>query len=197
MQMGRRSAYARLWLGALACAGITGAHWLAYVLTHGAHSHQQGALASTGHAYWPYFAALAMAALVAALARPLMQGFQAEPDDGQPRLGSMAVSLALMQMGGFFLLEIGERMIFAPGQSLNVLHEPVVLWGLLLQVVTAVAASLVVRLLVRIGQFVARVHRRILETGSAEVAWFITQISAPAPVPASGGPSLRAPPLVG
>lgn len=190
------SVFARLWLAALACAGIASAHWLAYFAagTHG-HLHDE-LLSSTGHAYWPYFAAVSMAALVAALARPVIQGFRAGPNRTGIRFIPTVLVLAVVQVGGFLALEVGERMLFAQGHSLNVLSESVVLWGLALQVVTAVVATIVVRLLARVGEFVARLRWHRIPATTTSTPWFTSQTYAPALAPASGGPSLRAPPFV-
>jgi hypothetical protein len=194
--MRRDSVSARAWLGALGCAGIAGAHWLAYLLADAGHHHDEGFLASTGHAYWPYFAALAMAALVAGLARPLIRGFRTERPVETLSFVPMALVLTVIQAGGFLALEVGERVLFAPGHSLDVFGETVVLWGLALQVVTALAATIAVRVLTRVAAFVARLRRTHAGHRAASATWVITRIYPPALVPASGGASLRAPPAV-
>ena len=69
--MNRGPAAVRMWLGALACAGMAGAHWLAYALAGaGSDPHDRLLLESTGHSYWPYLAALAMGALLVGFAGP-------------------------------------------------------------------------------------------------------------------------------
>ena len=203
--MRRDASRAGLWLGALACGGVAGAHWLAYLLAgthnHGGlhaspHSHSGvELLASTGHAYWSYFGPIALALLIAGFARSLVNGYQREPDGESRRWLSTASSLTLIQVVGFLALEIGERALFAQGHSLNVLNESVVIWGLALQVVTAAAATIAIRFLTRVGEIARSLSRRRLRTVPKRVLGLISQTQSPPAVPATGGPSLRAPPL--
>jgi hypothetical protein len=104
--------------------------------------------------------------------------------------------LVLIQAGGFLALEVGERMLFAPGHALNIFGESVVLWGLALQVLTALIATVAVRLLVRVGEFVARLRRAALVSETTATGWLSTQTHTPTFVNATGGPALRAPPLL-
>ena len=104
----------RLWIGALAGAGIAGAHWVAYLVdaSHG-HTHRQ-LLESTGHSYWPWFAALAMGALLVALAPTTNARTRNRRDQSEMPLTSLAIVLTVIQTCGFLALEMGERMLLGP-----------------------------------------------------------------------------------
>ena len=203
--MRREASRATLWLGALACGGVAGAHWLAYFLA-AAHSHDgvhssahshDGAdlLASTGHEYWSYFAPIAMAVLIAGLAKSVFNGYRKKSHGAEQRWLSTAAALTLIQVVGFLTLEIGERALFAPGHPLSVLNESVVLWGLAFQVVTAVTATILIRILTRVGEIARGFSRPRAKAGATRVLGLVSQTQLPPAAPATGGPSLRAPPL--
>jgi hypothetical protein len=137
-----------------------------------------------------------MAALVAGLARPLIHGFRAGTSGAPLRLVPMAILLTLIQVGGFLVMEVGERILFTQGHSLNIFGESVVFWGLALQVVTALLATIAVRLLARVGEFVARLRRSAYRSETTPTHWLTTQTHTPTLANATGGRSLRAPPLV-
>jgi hypothetical protein len=148
----------RLWLGALAAAGVAATHILAFLVAEPHPEVRREVLAATGHGYWD-FTAVVLGALVAGLV-----GFVAERVPGSPPHGGserdrlwlfLATRLALLQALGFLGLEAAERL--AGGDSvIGVLQEPVVLIGLVVQAAVAVVAAL---LLVLFAHFVERIYR--------------------------------------
>jgi hypothetical protein len=198
MRMQTRLLAARYWIGALACAGIAGAHWLAYLIAGAhAHTHSSGLLSETGHAYWPAFAGIAMAAVVAGLGFPAMQRIR---NSGSALGASSGIAtfafMALLQLGGFSLLELGERFLFVPGHSLNLAAEPVFWWGLALQVLVAGLAALVLRVLLRFVDFIVELRTKRAPTATATIKWFVELCSRPTLAPATGGSCLRGPPVL-
>ena len=189
-------ARSRLWLGGVAIAGVVFAHVLAYFIAAPHRNGSEMLLGASGHRHWAVVAAIAFGALVAGLI-----WFTTQPTrpDRVWSLGaraffvSTARRLILLQVSGFVLLEASERLLFGAGLG-QVLAEPVVLIGILLQVVSALGAA---------GLLVvfARTLDRLCDRSSA--ARFV---ASPGPRPrvcvlpprfllAAGGATLRGPPF--
>lgn len=186
----------RLWLGGVAMAGVVLAHVLAYFI---AAPHRQGRemlLRSGGHRHWAVVAALALGALVASL---IWFTSQATRPERVWSLGaraffvSTARRLVLLQVSGFVLLEASERVLFGAGFG-QVLAEPVVLIGIVLQVVSALGAA---GLLVVFARTLDRVCGRssAARFGASQDPRPRVCILPPRFLLAAGGPTFRGPPV--
>lgn len=186
----------QLWLGGVAMAGVVLAHVLAYFAAAPHRHGEEILLQSSGHRHWAVVAALALGALVASL---IWFTSQATRPESVWSLGaraffvSTARRLILLQVSGFVLLEASERLLFGAGFG-QVFAEPVVLIGIVLQVVSALGAA---GLLVVFARTLDRL------CGRSSAARFG---AAPGPRPrvcvlpprfllAAGGATLRGPPL--
>ena len=134
------TAHERLWLGGLASGGVVLAHWIAFFLAAPAPAPRHELLRQTGHGAWAYVVALAVGLLVACLAGGLCGRLRGEPS----RVRSLAYSwvrLLAYQAVLFIVLEGLER-IASSGTPLSLAIEPVVIVGLLVQVVVAAIGAL-------------------------------------------------------
>ncbi len=178
----------RLCLAALAAVGVAVAHTLAFrVALPDAHV-RHGELEATGHGYWPYFVALALAFVVAGLA-----GFAGAQDRALPRLRrypAIVGRLALVQIVGFILLEVVERL--AVGGIELLLQEPAFLIGIPLQLLIAALGAF---FLVVFARTVAWLRRSTVGTCTrTDRPSLFTNVAAPVISMATGGPSWRGPP---
>lgn len=123
----------------LAPAGIAVGHVVAYLLAHHDHDARHDALA--GHGYFEFFAGVAALCALGVVVRAVTWERRGQPGRLRVRL------LALAQMSGFLLLEVGERAVAGVGPS-AVLHEPAVWLGLGAQALVAGGLAVVVRTLV-------------------------------------------------
>jgi len=185
----------RLWLGGVAMAGVVLAHVLAYFMAAPHRNGRDMLLRASGHRHWAVVASLALGALVAGL---IWFTTQATRPDRVWSLGaraffvSTARRLVLLQVGGFVLLEASERLLFGAGFGL--LAEPVVLIGILLQVVSALgAAGLLVVFARTLDRLCGRssAARIVASPGPRPRVWILP----PRFLLAAGGATLRGPPL--
>jgi hypothetical protein len=161
-------AFARLWLGTLAAAGVVVSHEIAYwINAPGAHARAE-LLQATGHRYWTLVVAAALALLVfglSAFVGRLLFGDGELPRQG-PLLVAIVPRLAVIQCAGFLALEIGERYLSggSGARSLSsVVGEPVVAMGLAVQFIVALAGAL---LMLCIGHGVVRLGRLLRRRSS-------------------------------
>lgn len=124
----------RLYLALVAFAGTLVAHSIAYWLAAPEPEHHAGLLLDTGHGYWGVVTPLAMGLAVAGIAGALMSGKGAAQ-----RFGGMAARAVALQVVAFLAMETIERA--SVGGSLAVLQEPVVLIGLAVQMLVALALA--------------------------------------------------------
>jgi hypothetical protein len=137
----------RLWLGGLAAGGVAAAHILAFIVAAPDPVRRGRLLEATGHAAWPLVVSVAMAALVVALARFAVGRIHRSDRPPAGALWRLTVGrLMALQTLGFVGLEAVERL--ASGHGLGgFLGEPVVLIGVALQVLAALAATALLVLL--------------------------------------------------
>jgi hypothetical protein len=146
-------------LGGAAMAGLVGAHVVDYLVLvpNGAARHH--VLIQTGHGYFGEAGVLAFAAAVIAVLAVASLGYRrgrdrtAEP----PAMGlaAMARRLAALQVGGFLLMEVTERL--AAGASTSHLVDPYVVTGIVIQVVVAALAAAVLVLTESAAEIVGRI----------------------------------------
>lgn len=180
----------RLWLGALAFAGVAFAHGLTFLLIAPDPGTRERLLSATGHGYWPYVMPLALGAMVASLA-----GFAAGRRAGSTpeRLyRSAAIRLAVLQSVGFVLLEAVERSFV--DASLHPLTSPFLLIGVAVQIAMALAGAVLLVVVARVVQHFSG-RRRLLRPARASVPRAALRAVAPRLRVSSGGATLRGPPL--
>ncbi|HWC15047.1 MAG TPA: hypothetical protein VG929_10705 [Actinomycetota bacterium] len=184
---------ARWILALIAGAAMVGSHWVAYLLAAPDAHDRAVLLDATGHGYWPLAATLAVAAifigLAAFAAERLHPGATATRGDV---FRSAAPKLLGLQVVGFVLLEVTERLAAGHAIEAATFVGPTMLIGLLVQLVAAVVAAAVLGLVAyAIERFVARPPRVRRPTF---VPRFTSLVSAPRPLLATGAHTLRGPP---
>jgi hypothetical protein len=144
-----------LTLFATAGVGLLGAHVLGYVALAPETSARAEVLAETGHGYLSRLTEVAVAAaILAGLASARLGMLRARGvADGGWSVRFLAVRLSVLQVAGYVVLEVAERVFSdAPVGGLGA----VLLVGIPLQAVVASVAAALIALLERAGQAVAR-----------------------------------------
>jgi hypothetical protein len=182
----------RLWLGALAFAGVAFAHGLTYFLVSPDAGERERLLVSTGHGYWPFVMPLALGALVSALAG-FVAGRRAARAPPERLYRRTAFRLAVIQSLGFVLLEAGERIV-AHASAESLVSDPFLLIGITVQICLGLASAL---LLVVVARVLQRFSDRPRPIRPAKVTQprGARRVAAPRLGVASGGATLRGPPL--
>jgi len=187
-----------LLIAAFAGSGVLVAHWLGYRATahsHGDHEHAARLLAQTGHSYFNYLAALVVAASMLLLMVYVSHRLRsAAPTAGGLRLVRYgALRLLPVQAAAFVGLEMLERTLFTGGLT-NVLHEPAVQVGLVLQLVVALVAAVLLGVFARVVEALrTRGVKPTFETTlviEPSARWFTPRLVALG----AGGIGLRGPP---
>ncbi len=141
-------------LAGIASGGIVLGHVLGYAMAFPDVRARQAHLVSTGH---ESFCLLVAAAGVAATLALSVIAIRAARARGLPSRRLTAVSLAVLQLAGFALLELSERRFSVA----SIANDPAVLVGLAVQVAVAIGLAIVLRLFVRAVETVAaRLRRR-------------------------------------
>ncbi len=133
----------RAYLALIAFAGTLAAHSMAYWLVAPDPHHHASLLLSTGHGYWGIVTPVAMGLAVAGIAGALISRSEAPS-----RFGSVAGRAVALQLVAFLSMETIERA--AVGGSLAVIKEPVVLVGLMVQMLIALAIAGLLLVLTRL-----------------------------------------------
>ena len=189
-------AKARAPLGMIAVAGILGAHWAAYLFAAPDPHDRAHLLETSGHAYWPLAAMVAIAA--AAFGLVTFVGSRIHPSIVTSRRAILSHSLPRflgLQVGGFALLEISERVLSGHSFGTSDLLATTFVAGVVIQVIAAILSAL---LLVGIAFVVERIVRRrpAKRRVAGPIRTVTTLVSVPAVVPATGSHTLRGPPVV-
>ena len=184
----------RLSIGGLAAGGVVVAHLAAFLLVAPDPVRRQQLLASTGHhGAWPLIVTLAMGALVVGLV-----GLAARPParPGWRVRSSLLGRLLLLQVVGFLLLESLERLALGkgPGALVELPFEPVIVFGLLAQVVAAVAAVVLLVVLDRIIVNLVEVLTVSPRAPRTLGPWPVADLHLTPPQVAGGQANPRAPP---
>lgn len=163
-------------------------HWLAYAVREPDAGARAILLEATGHHLLPQLSLLALVAAVAALlAVPRGTGA------ATMRFAEVARGLVLLQVGGFGLLEAGERLLaHGPQAGLAQLLEPGLLLGLAAQVAVGVAGAALLTGLARLT-----LRRPVLRPAVA-VPYTRPVLAPPArwtSRPGAGARTLRGPPV--
>lgn len=124
----------RIYLALLAFAGTLAAHSIAYWLVAPDPHHHASLMLSTGHGYWGVVTPLGMGLVVAGIAGALIS-----KSGAGARYRVVAGRAVALQLVGFLAMETIERATV--GGSLAVIKEPVVLVGLGVQMLIALAVA--------------------------------------------------------
>lgn len=137
-------------------AGVVLAHGLDYLLVIPSTRERARELAATGHAWWSSAPAAAVAAGCVAVALAAAGGGMRAVFAARPARGGRGdvLPVALGQVTVFTVLELSER-LGAHRSPLELLHGPLFLTGVVLQVAVAWAAVALLRLVERAGATVA------------------------------------------
>jgi hypothetical protein len=134
-------------MAGVAFAGVVAGHTLTYFAAFPGSNDRAAYLAATGHSYWRNALVLALLLEVLGLGVVAARGFRAglrgtlAIQHSGPQL---AMRLAMIQVGGFGALEVGERLVSGAGVSGMFAHHLFVL-GIAIQLLVAVAGALLLR----------------------------------------------------
>lgn len=133
---------AQLFLGGLAAVGVVISHWFAYALAAPQVHLREALLESNGDLYFSAVIAVSFGLVVAGLARFASERRnRMSPLDTGQLIRISAPRLVAFQVVGFLVLEGTERYL-AQGSIENLLTEPVVLIGVILQAAVALLGAL-------------------------------------------------------
>ena len=187
-------ARARLWVGAVACAGVAFSHGIAYRLVAPDAPRRAELMTSTGHRYFALVVAAALVALVVGLGDFVAESIACRGKALRPRkLFSFAVGrLTALQAAGFVVLEALERLSGGEHHFASaLLAEPATLLGVALQLLSALIAALILVALRRVI-IQARTIRRQMDHSTAS-SWN-TRVARPRLIAVAGDAAPRAPP---
>ena len=160
----------RGWLGASAFSALVAAHALTYFLAAPDHHDRARLLHDTGHGSWTSTFILAGAALVAGLI--VFAGRWASPADrdAPPRklFAYASKRLVPMQIVGFLGLEGAERAL-DHASALSILSEPLILLGVVLQIVVAAGCALLLVAFTRLVRKLRGARARVSESARLSV----------------------------
>jgi hypothetical protein len=152
----QRKTASRLALTMVAMAALLLAHWAAYVLAYRDIGLRVIVLAQSGHSYLTTVSKLSLIFVLIGFAWIAIAAWDRRTPAGGGSLRFRAVALRLggIQLIGFSVLEVVERLLVHAPVMEMFSHYTYVL-GLLMQVVTALAAAVVILLLARTVRQVA------------------------------------------
>lgn len=180
-------------IGGLAAAGTVAAHHLAFLIAEPDTGHRKELLVDTGHGQWPAVIALAMGLLAAGLCGFALSTARSA-DAPALRFWALTARLAGLQAAAFSMLEAIERV--AVGDGLAALPgEAAVHIGIVLQVAIALVGALLLLLFTRV-LISLRAERSFGGGDEDTTPRFVSLIAARRPWVATGGGTLRGPPLL-
>jgi hypothetical protein len=184
---------------ALASFGIVVGHTLTYWAVSPDGEHREALLASTGHAYWGAAVGVGVMGALWAVAAQIIRGIRLATSsaDREVARGSFATRLALLQVVGFVVTEVIERVAAGEPISMTALLEhDTLLLGIVVQLAVALTLG-------RIIEWVGETTRRVAEWLSGRpvlpsvqpVRWSASDVGFPATEPPRAG-GIRGPPQV-
>ncbi len=185
----------RLWLGALAAAGVGLTHALAYFLTAPDAEARRELLEQTAHGYWSYASALGLGLLVAGLSGFVISRVKeraTRPEGTRALYFFIATRLLVLQGLGFLLLEASERAV--AGGLGELLAEPVVLLGLCIQAAVAAVGAVLLLLLSRLVDALIETTATLFLRPASRILGPVPTFDQPHTYAAAGGATPRAPP---
>jgi hypothetical protein len=188
----------KLLLAGMALGGVVAGHAVAYLAAIPSPAARHHVLAETGHGYWRVAVAAALGASLFAAGSVALRHVRAGAE-GRARRADvcrwLAPRLAAVQVLVFLAAEATERVV-AGVPLAEFLHEGLLLWGLVAQLLVALLATVVLGWLARaavlVGRLLARPPRparavRQLPRPVVDVAVALAMI--PGPITARGPPS--------
>jgi hypothetical protein len=177
-----------------AVAGLLLGHAVAYALAIPDPHHRVLALDRAGHAYLPAAGRTALILVLAGVVALLIRAVEGRGRAEDRRIGPLAGTLALAQMGAFAGQEVLERLVTGAPLA-DLVHDHLLAIGLAVQVLLALAGATLLHWLlratvraVRVATVPARPVRPALAGVAASTAW------RPRARAVAWIPSVRAPP---
>jgi hypothetical protein len=131
-----------------AAAGLVLGHALAYLIAIPDPHERAFALQRAGHAYLPALDQAVMMLAIAGVAAIVVRAFARKGDGATERFGRVATLLVVVQTSAFAGQEVLERLVSnAPLGDL--LHDRILVTGMIVQVLVAIVAAAVLWLLAR------------------------------------------------
>jgi hypothetical protein len=131
-----------------AAAGLVLGHALAYLIAIPDPHQRAFALQRAGHAYLPALDQAVMMLAIAGVAAIVVRAFARKGDGATERFGRVATLLVVVQTSAFAGQEVLERLVSnAPLGDL--LHDRILVTGMIVQVLVAIVAAAVLWLLAR------------------------------------------------
>lgn len=156
--MPHRRVAGKLLLAGVALGGVVAGHSVAYIVAIPASATRHAVLAETGHGYWPVAVLAALAACLCAAGSVALRHARAVTGGRALRAdvsGWLAPRLAAVQILLYVAAEATERVV-AGVPLADLLHGGLLLWGLLAQLLVALAATVLLSWLARAAELVAR-----------------------------------------
>jgi len=174
--------------------GLVAGHALSYLLAIPAPRHRDLVLRATGHAYLPALTELGILLLLAGVTAVVARAWSSGRTTREERYAPVAGLLATLQVGAFTAQEILERLLSRSPLS-ELLHDHILVTGVLVQIALALAGAAVLRWLVRTTD-------RLVDAGRPSPTpsrpWIRIAVPVPSGMPhgrtVPDGPSVRAPP---
>lgn len=177
-----------------AVAGLLLGHTLSYLLAVPDPSHRDVVLRTTGHAYLPAAAQLAVLLLLAGVAAIVVRSWSGRREAAGERCASLAGLLAGIQATAFVGQEILERLISRSPLS-ELVHDHVLVTGVGVQILIALIGAALLRWLARTTERIADlVASSAAPPRPALLVPLTVRSGAPRGRLLPGGPSVRAPP---
>ena len=189
-------ARARLSLGLIAAAAMLGSHWAAYFLAAPDPHDRAHLLQASGHSYWPTAITLALGAAVIGLIAFVGSRLRPEVRTSRSLIFAGALPRFLtLQVGGFLLLEVVERLTSGHGLVLTGMFLTILLVGVVVQVGAAIVCSLLLALIAHVIERITSRPPQVSTTSTTATLPLVSLVPVPRPVPATGAHTLRGPPL--
>lgn len=160
--MPNRRVAGKLLLAGVALSGVVAGHTVAYVAAVPSAATRHDVLAQTGHGYWPVAVLVGLAACLCAAGSVALRHARAAAGGralGADVSGWLAPRLAAVQILLYVAVEATERVV-AGVPLAELLHEGLVLRGLLAQLLVAVLATVLLGWLARAAELVGRLLAR-------------------------------------
>jgi hypothetical protein len=189
----------KLLLAGVALGGVVAGHTVAYIAAIPSSGSRHAVLAETGHGYWPAAVVAALAASLCAAGSVALRHARAAAGGralGADVSGWLAPRLAAIQILLYVAVEATERVV-AGVPLADLLHQGLLLRGLLAQLLVAVLATALLSWLARaaelVGRLLGRPPRPTRAVGRLPrlVGEVVARTPYPGPVTARGPPFWR------
>ena len=190
---GRRNLRRSLWLPGVALGGVWTTHVVAYLLASPDPHERDALLGATGHGYLSIAGPLAASVLIAGLVGFVVDRLRRSDGTSSVTFVELAARLIALQVLSFLGLEITERLV--QGAPFGALFQPVVVIGVVLQVVSACVAAIVLFALGRAVELVLRARRGAPRRAPEPLPRPTIFVPVRRSVLAAGGRTPRGPPL--